>query len=222
MRKEIEFKEQFGKTLSEIRKENNVTQQQLADKINYSDKSISKWERGESLPDLYTTYTICEKLGTTPNDLFGIENITDLKESVSYKNDIIEKKKKLVSIFVPMITAFGILLICCILYFILKSIPDKAFIAPSSFCIIVPVMFTVLLVLSFIIWKRKAQFICLTGLIWSLGWSLYVMIKNLSSATNVELYIIISCVLLQIIAALVFVFIHMMKEIEAKDGGSNI
>lgn len=207
---EIEFRDNFGKSLSEIRKKKNITQQQLAESINYSDKSVSKWERGESTPDLYTIYTICDKLEITPNHLLGVES-KDVNAEYINKNVVREKKEKIISIFVPAITAVSILFICCILYFILKSIPSKATIAPSTFSLIIPVMFIVLLVLSFAFWKSKAQFICLSGLIWSVGWTVHVLFLN-QFTSSVDLYILISCFLLQVITILVFAFIHMLRK----------
>ena len=43
----------IAKNLTTYRKKAGITQQELADKLNYSDKSISKWERGEGVPDIY-------------------------------------------------------------------------------------------------------------------------------------------------------------------------
>ena len=51
---EEQFKALVAKNLANYRKINNLTQLDLAEKLSYSDKAISKWERGESLPDLYT------------------------------------------------------------------------------------------------------------------------------------------------------------------------
>ena len=51
------------------RKANGLTQLQVAEKLNYSDKAVSKWERGESLPDLYILMQIVDMFGITLNDL---------------------------------------------------------------------------------------------------------------------------------------------------------
>ena len=45
-------KDILSKNIIMYRKKNNLTQKQLADKLNYSDKVISKWERSESMPDI--------------------------------------------------------------------------------------------------------------------------------------------------------------------------
>ncbi len=66
---ENEFKLIVAKNLTKFRKANGLTQLELAEKLNYSDKAISKWERGESLPDIYMLQVIAEMYGITLNDL---------------------------------------------------------------------------------------------------------------------------------------------------------
>ena len=72
MMNEENFKKLVAKNLSFYRKANKLTQLELAEKLNYSDKAISKWERGESLPDLYTLNVIAEFFGITINDLCSL------------------------------------------------------------------------------------------------------------------------------------------------------
>ena len=63
------LKLQIGANIAMHRKRNSLTQAGLAAKLNYSDKAVSKWERGESVPDVLTLVQIAEQLGTTVNDL---------------------------------------------------------------------------------------------------------------------------------------------------------
>ena len=63
------LKNQIGKNIAVYRKRSGLTQAGLAEKLNYSDKAVSKWERGESVPDVMTLMAIAEKLGVTVNDL---------------------------------------------------------------------------------------------------------------------------------------------------------
>ena len=69
MKNEELFKQIIAKNLTKYRKINNLTQLDLAEKLSYSDKAISKWERGESLPDVYTLSILAEFYGITLNDL---------------------------------------------------------------------------------------------------------------------------------------------------------
>lgn len=71
---EQRLKSQIGANLSAYRKRAGMTQAGLAEKLNYSDKAVSKWERGESVPDVVTLMTIAERLGVTVNDLLKDPN----------------------------------------------------------------------------------------------------------------------------------------------------
>ena len=63
------LKLQIGKNISAYRKLAGLTQAGLAEKINYSDKAVSKWERGESMPDVTTLVQLAEQFDITVNDL---------------------------------------------------------------------------------------------------------------------------------------------------------
>lgn len=59
----------IGANLTKYRKALGLTQVELAQKLNYSDKAVSKWERGESVPDVLTLTLIASQFGVTVNDL---------------------------------------------------------------------------------------------------------------------------------------------------------
>ena len=59
------IREIIGENLAELRKGAKLTQLELAEKFNYSDKSISKWEKGETIPDIVTLNELCEFYGVT-------------------------------------------------------------------------------------------------------------------------------------------------------------
>ena len=62
-------KYRIGANIAAYRKRDGLTQASLAEKLNYSDKAVSKWERGESIPDVLTLMQLAELFGTTVNDL---------------------------------------------------------------------------------------------------------------------------------------------------------
>lgn len=68
------LKVQIGTNISNLRKRQGLTQAGLAEKLNYSDKAVSKWERGESAPDILTLVSIAEVLGVTVDDLISDPN----------------------------------------------------------------------------------------------------------------------------------------------------
>ncbi len=64
------LKQQLGKNIAAYRKQRSgMTQAELAAKLNYSDKAVSKWERGESIPDVLTLVALADQFGVTVNDL---------------------------------------------------------------------------------------------------------------------------------------------------------
>ena len=68
-----ELKIRVGANIARLRKSRGLTQAELAERINYSDKAVSKWERAESLPDVLTLICLAEQLGTDMNTLTGLQ-----------------------------------------------------------------------------------------------------------------------------------------------------
>ncbi len=68
------LKELIGKNISAHRKRCGLTQVGLAEKLNYSDKAVSKWERGESVPDVMTLMQLAEQFDITVDDLLQDPN----------------------------------------------------------------------------------------------------------------------------------------------------
>lgn len=65
-----------GNYIAGLRKEKNMTQRELAERINVSDKTISKWETGKSMPDLDCIGKLCETLGVSVNEIISGESLS--------------------------------------------------------------------------------------------------------------------------------------------------
>lgn len=78
--------EKIGKFIKELRKEKNMTQQDLASKLNVTDRAVGNWENGRRLPDYLILKDLCDTFGITINELLTGEKIT--------KNDYLEKAEK--------------------------------------------------------------------------------------------------------------------------------
>lgn len=83
------LKEVLGKNIASFRKQQRLTQAGLAEKLNYSDKAVSKWERGESIPDVMTLVQIADLFAISVNDLLVDPN--ELPEHTSVVVDKMEK-----------------------------------------------------------------------------------------------------------------------------------
>lgn len=64
-----ELKVLIGSNIARLRKNCRMTQAELAERLNYSDKAVSKWERAESMPDIMTLMALAKEFGTTVNEL---------------------------------------------------------------------------------------------------------------------------------------------------------
>lgn len=86
------LKYQIGNNIAAYRKRGNMTQAGLAEKLNYSDKAVSKWERGESVPDVMTLVQLAELFGVTVNDLLVDPNA--LPEKPGVVSSVVKKALK--------------------------------------------------------------------------------------------------------------------------------
>ena len=77
-----------GKNLSNLRKRKGLTQLELAEKFNYTDRAVSKWENGDTLPDLEVLYNLCEFYGVTLDYLTHVDNEEYVKEDLATWNKI--------------------------------------------------------------------------------------------------------------------------------------
>ncbi len=112
----------IGKFIAKMRKEKNLTQAQLAEKINITDRAVSKWETEKSLPDSSIMLELCEILGITVNELLNGEKInTGICEKLADESFLVlderanpvPARKGLIPILFSAILLVGIL-VCCI------------------------------------------------------------------------------------------------------------
>ena len=118
--------EKIGKFILELRREKNMTQQELADKIGVTDRAISKWENGRGMPDLSLMIPLCKELNITINELISGEKIEkkdyqskleeNIVKTIDYTNRRIINKGKIFKIVVG--TIITIILIIGLMFFV--------------------------------------------------------------------------------------------------------
>ena len=150
---EQEIKENFARNLSNYRKQAGLTQSELAEKLNYSDKSVSKWERGEGIPDLLIVASLAKLFGVTVNDL--------LSEKKKIKPFLARNK-----IIITILSATVAWLVAIILFFIFTLLLPS-YSAWKVFIYAMPITAVVLLVMSSIWWNKLCQFLSVSFLIWT-------------------------------------------------------
>lgn len=97
MQEDKDIKQIIAKNLANLRKNKKITQTELAEQFGYSDKAISKWENGDTLPDIQTLYQLCEFYNVTLDFLVSeqsfdekIKYINHLNKRVIINNSLIE------------------------------------------------------------------------------------------------------------------------------------
>ena len=84
----------IGRFIAECRKKKNFTQLQLAEKLNITDRAISKWETGKSLPDSSIMLDLCDVLGISVNDLLCGEEVKMDNYNKELENNLLEMIKQ--------------------------------------------------------------------------------------------------------------------------------
>ncbi len=158
-----------GNNLTALRKSAGMKQIEIAKKFNFSDKTISKWESGESLPSLDVLVKLCEFYGITLNDLTS-ENL-DCTDATNIKpvNAKIENTNKII-ITLLAVTLVWIIATIAFIYAELYTNVNLWI----AFIWAVPVSFIVGIVLNSIWGKRKINFILISFFVWTLLTAIYL------------------------------------------------
>ena len=136
-----ELKRIVAENLIRLRQNSGMTQADLGEKLNYSDKTVSKWERAESLPDVYVLKQISTIFGVTVDMLlsphgkedFGIESTETKEKERSYSSNMI-----------TMISVFSIWTLALLIFVVLWV---NKIVFPLVFLVAIPISLVVLLVM---------------------------------------------------------------------------
>lgn len=100
--------ERIGKFIADSRKKKKLTQEQLAEKLGVTNRSVSNWENGKNMPDLSLFKPLCEILDITINDLLSGEKLSkenyqekfeeNIVNTIDYSNKKINKHNQLISL----------------------------------------------------------------------------------------------------------------------------
>lgn len=162
-RMETQLKAIVAQNLIELRKSKNMTQSELGEKLNYSDKTISKWENGDSSPDLSALCKIAKVYGITLDDLTQENASKKIDEKVEEKeNQQLQRR----SVILGLSIAVVFLVMALVFTYLLINTGVPVW---QLFIWAIPI--SCLMLLRYSIkkkdWKRKRMWI-LTVLSWSL------------------------------------------------------
>jgi transcriptional regulator with XRE-family HTH domain len=154
-----DIKSIVAKNIAALRQSHGMTQLELAERLNYSDKAVSKWERAESLPDITVLVTISDLFGVTLDQLVRDETPqADVSRPV-YRYDR------------AMITGVSLLLVwfVALLAFVLQTVfVPAARMSWLTFVWAVPATMILWLVLNSIWFRRRRNYLIISLLMWSM------------------------------------------------------
>ena len=160
-----DIKDYFAQNLVRFRKALNLTQAELAEKLNYSDKAVSKWERAESLPDIYTLKSIADFFGTKVDVLISEPKADKLK--VNYN---IGKKRTIILLASTAIVWLVAIAFFAFIHIIFSSITQTWL----AFIYAIPITAIVLLIFTSVWGKSLGNLILISLLVWSIILTVYL------------------------------------------------
>ena len=198
-----DLKHIIAANLVTYRKQAGLTQQELAEKINYSDKAVSKWERAEGVPDVLVLKSIADLYGVTVND-FLVEHTQPKK--LRFK-DFWAKRWLITMLSAGLV--FFIATIVVVVWLIVEPNPSVS-VAMYAYLTALPIATIVVLVFSCIwgkLWHR-----CVTGsvLIWTLCLLIHLVLNIVSLDNTWMIYLVGAA--MQLLIILWFSLVYFVKK----------
>ena len=146
--------EKIGRFIAELRKENSLTQKELAEKLSVSDRTVGNWERGRNLPDPSLFVPLCSILGITLTELFNGERIETehiIEKTDEVLTNVIEENKmySVILIISSIIMSISIVIFFIPVLMALDKTPSIIIISSGLFLLMLGWS------LKLTVWKRK-------------------------------------------------------------------
>lgn len=159
-----ELRHNVAQNIFYLRTMNNMTQSELGEKLNYSDKAISKWERGDGLPDAYVLCKLSEIFGVSVDYLVEAH-------SEQERHQITTKPIKDIKRLISSVVLWGIFAIALLVIIVCYFATKKIFWQIAIYSL--PVTFVVQIVLACVWNKGKGTFVFTSLLMWSILATIY-------------------------------------------------
>lgn len=168
-----DYKRIIANNIAELRKAVPLTQAELAEKLNYSDKAVSKWERGESIPDVIVLKQIADLFGVT------VDYLLEEVHPINAKMQSVPRQIRKNRILITGLSCMLVLLLATFAFVILGLATElnRIWLA-YVYCI--PICSIILIVFNSIWGKTKFNFLFISILVWSLLTSIYLTFGDYS------------------------------------------
>ena len=201
----MDIKENIAKNITTYRKASNLTQLDLAEKLHYSDKAVSKWERGDAVPDIVTLKSIADLFGITVDTLIG-----DPKRAKPKSKYNLSKRR----IILAACSAGIVWLVAIVAYAFIGLIFEELIsVSWLSLIVAIPITFIVLLVLTSVWGKNIWNAVFSSFLVWTLLLAVYLCLFKLLSTPPLRLWLIfIIGIPLQVLIVLWFTYKNVNRQ----------
>ncbi len=164
-----DLKKLITSNIAKYRKQLGLTQAELAERLNYSDKAVSKWERGDGIPDVLVLCEMAEIFGITLNDF--------VSASAPKKVPVVRRNKAIVTLL-----SVGLVWLVATIGYVMMAIalPDFQY-KWMAFIYAIPVSAIVLIVFSCMWYNKFFQFVSVSTLIWTIILSLHLSLLFVSN-----------------------------------------
>lgn len=192
------LKQTIAKNLISFRTSRGLTQSELAQKINYTDKSVSKWERGLGVPDVLVLKELADLYGVKVDD-FLTEN-----ENTS-KIVLADKDKRGSRLLITLLSAGLVWLVATLVFVVLLWLKiDRAWL---SFIVAIPVCFIVLIVFASLWGKIWHRALCVSVLVWTIALAGFLIFYW----TDAELLFLL-CIPVQVLVVMWYALVYIIKK----------
>ena len=208
MEKENNQQELLAKNLAYYRKASGLTQLELAEKFNYSDKSVSKWERGEGFPDVFVLKSLADFYGISVDDFYLEE-----KKKITSQNHSLTKQ-----VYIKLLSVGIGWTVTLIAFFLLNTLlpADAKFQTWLNFIYGGLITGIILLVFDFIYHHRFLRVIDTSIIIWMGALTLYLTILVILGPQHNYPLIFVVGVPLEILEIVWFLFRRNKKKTGSK------
>lgn len=178
-----DIKSRVAKNITELRIQNNMTQLELAEKLNYSDKTISKWERADSSPDISVLVELADLFGVSLDYLVRSENIAETAKEAKPQKGKYNRRA------ISYIAESAAWIVAVLAFIVTTLILKETKFQWLYFVYALPVAIIVKLVLNSIWFNPRHNYLIISALMWSILAAIHITL--LYFAINVALIYIL-------------------------------
>ncbi len=159
------YRKCIAENILTLRQAHSLTQAELAEKLSYTDKAVSKWERGESVPDVFTLKAISELFGVTVDYLFYPHSVDEVRPQKHIKSN---------HIIITLMSVALVWFVATFVFVVGKTwLPDVSKLW-LSYVVAVPVSIIIILIFNSIWGRSRYNYLIISLLCWTSIAAVYI------------------------------------------------